>query len=356
MPDRISTGERDLMQTAIEVRDKSYSPPVRPGPIDRAILSLLNDPRDLPFAHLILTIAFTLVPAAVYLFWPGRFSWWLAPVYWGVVFFVFLDRFVLMLHNTSHRKLFRRARRALNGVIPWGLGPFLGLTPETYYSHHIAMHHVEGNGRADLSSTEPFQRDSLLHFLAYLGRFFFGVIVELSLYHHRRGRRKMLVRTLVGELTYGVVVAGLFFLSWQAALTVFVVPLVVVRFLMMAGNWGQHAFIDGDDPRCLYRNSITCINTRYNRRAWNDGYHIGHHLKPSLHWSQMPADFTAHVPDYAREGALVFEGLDYFQIWALLMMKCHGVLARHVVALDGATRSLEDTIALLKSRLRPVCA
>jgi len=30
--------------------------------------------------------------------------------------------------------------------------------------------------------------------------------------------------------------------NWQATLTVFIAPFVTMRSLMMAGNWGQHAF------------------------------------------------------------------------------------------------------------------
>ncbi len=74
-------------------------------------------------------------------------------------------------------------------------------------------------------------------------------------------------------------VVALSFVSLEATLTVFVAPVVIARVLMMCGNWAQHAFVDAADPGNPYRNSLTCIHARYNRRAFNDGYHIHHHVK-----------------------------------------------------------------------------
>ncbi len=33
----------------------------------------------------------------------------------------------------------------MNHVIPWLLGPFFGQTPNTYFAHHMGMHHREEN-------------------------------------------------------------------------------------------------------------------------------------------------------------------------------------------------------------------
>jgi len=79
----------------------------------------------------------------------------------------------------------------------------------------------------------------------------------------------------------------------------------VSRFGMMAGNFAQHAFVDAAQPENPYRNSLTCINSTYNRRCFNDGYHIGHHVKATRHWTEMPADFIANRERYAQEDAIV---------------------------------------------------
>jgi fatty acid desaturase len=135
-----------------------------------------------------------------------------------------------------------------------------------------------------------------------------------------------------------------------ATLTVFVIPFVLIRFLMMAGNWAQHAFVDASAPENPYKNSLTCINSRYNRRAYNDGYHAGHHVKANRHWTEMPDDFRDNLARYRDEDAIVFSGLDYFQIWALLMAKRYKTLARHFVDLRDSKRSEDEVVALLRER------
>ena len=42
---------------------------------------------------------------------------------------------------------------------------------------------------------------------------------------------------------------------------------------MMMGNWGQHAFVDEDEPDSDLRSSITVIDVPSNRLSFNDGYH-----------------------------------------------------------------------------------
>ena len=218
------------------------------------------------------------------------------------------------------------------------LGPFFGQTPETYFAHHMGMHHVEGNLEADLSSTMRFQRDSFVHWLRYFGRFLVFGLIELVSYHHNRGNKKLARRALVGELSFYLLVLVLSFVDWRATLVVFIAPLVMVRALMMAGNWGQHAFIAADDPGNDFRSSITCINTRYNRRCFNDGYHIIHHLKPRLHYTEMDVEFEDNRALYGEQDAIVFDGVDFFQVWLYLMLGRKDWLARRFVRLPGAPR------------------
>jgi len=348
--------------------DPHFTKPASYTAFERVALRLINDERDLPFVKLTVTASLSLFPAAGFLFWisspwvPDALApqaallfWPLSIAYLLINAFVFLDRFILMLHNTSHRMLFKREHGWLNYYIPWVLGPFLGETPETYFAHHLGMHHPENNLPKDLSSTMRFARDSAGDFLAYWARFFFLAIWDMSRYFAGKRRFRTLRKMLTGELgAYAIAIALAFFVSWKGALVVFVIPFVAVRFLMMCGNWGQHAFIDASDPASPYKNSITCIDARYNRRAFNDGYHIGHHVRANRHWTEMPADFYDNVAKYAKEGAIVFRGIDFFQVWLYLMLGRYDWLAERWVELDGKGRSKDEIIELLKSRTRPV--
>ncbi len=327
------------------------------APWNRWIVAQLNDPRDLPFVHLMVQCLLVAACGVALYFVPHPYFFPAVVAYWLLWGFGVVDRYILMLHCTSHRILFKREMKALNHVIPWVIGPFMGEPPEGYFIHHLGMHHPENNMHNDLSSTLRFRRDRFRHWLRYLGRFMTLVWIELPQYHFRKGRVRMAARSLFAEIGFWVVVGLLCLLNWQATLAVFVIPVLVVRLLMMAGNWGQHAFVDSNDPENPYRNSITCINTRYNRRCFNDGYHIHHHVKARCHWSEYPEEFETNKRVYGQQDAIVFDGIDFFQVWLLLMTKRFNTLAKHFVRLPEApARSDEEVIAFLQSRLHPIPA
>ncbi|MGE0326486.1 MAG: fatty acid desaturase, partial [Polyangiaceae bacterium] len=98
--------------------------------LDAKLVQLIQDPRDLPFLHLMLQCA-VVACCGIGLFFAKGYFWYLVPVYWVLWFAWVVDRFILMLHCTSHRMLFKKQYRALNYVIPWLLGPFFGETPES---------------------------------------------------------------------------------------------------------------------------------------------------------------------------------------------------------------------------------
>lgn len=52
----------------------------------------------------------------------------------------------------------------------------------------------------------------------------------------------------------------------RPAIFVFVMPLVLMRAGMMVGNWGQHAFVDADEPDSDYRSSVTLIDVQVSER------------------------------------------------------------------------------------------
>jgi hypothetical protein len=335
----------------IVLSDPTYVPEEKPGLVARFALRFIHDPRDLGFVRLSAILTATVIPTGVILFVPGYFRWWLAALHVALVTW-FMGPFILMLHNTSHRRLFKAPYGWMNAWIPWLIGPFFGESPETYFAHHVGMHHPENNLATDLSSTMGYVRDSARDFARYFLRFFFFVLFDLCGYLAERRRRALLVRCLVGEFSFVALVCVLMFVDWRASLVVFVAPFLFTRFAMMAGNWAQHAFLDESAPENSYKNSITCINCGYNRRCFNDGYHIGHHLKQTRHWTEMPEDFRRNLSTYASEGALVFEGIDFFGIWFLLMLRRYDALARRVVQLGGARLSEAELIALLQKRTR----
>jgi fatty acid desaturase len=336
----------------ISITDPTWTPAAKPGLLRGIFGRFIRDERDLRFIRLSLIMTAIFVPAVVYMFIPGNFRWWMAPVYWALYFW-FLGPFMLALHNTCHRTLFKREYKLLNNYIPWVLGIFVGQSPETYFVHHIGMHHVDENMPDDLSSTMAYQRDSFIDFIKYLARFLILGDIELFLYMKRRRRNRLAWRLVRGEVSFAALTILALLWNWQAGLVVFVVPLMATRALQMMGNWAQHAFVDPDDPTNDYRSVVTSINSSYNHRCYNDGYHLGHHLKPNLHWLDMPDDFLDKRQAMIENQSLVFRKIDYFVIFLLLMFKRYRTLAKYHVNLDPKKPLSEDeVVALIKRRLK----
>jgi len=319
---------------------------------------MLNDARDTSVVWLMLQCVLVVTVGISLFFWPNALGisvWYLAPLYYGLIVLTVMDRFTLMLHFTSHRQLFNKDYKSLNHVIPWLLGPFFGQTPNTYFAHHMGMHHREENLADDLSSTMRFTRNRITHWLRYYLRFLFFGLPELLFYFYKRDNWKLFQRVLIGEGVYWSLVALGLWLRPQATLVVLVIPLVAMRTIMMMGNWVQHSFISQDHPEDPYQASITCINTRYNRRCFNDGYHVLHHIKASCHWTEHPGEFKKDIRNYGKHDSIVFDGLDFFQVWACLMLRRWSTLATHFVSLPEAPRRTKaEVIEFLKSRVRPL--
>jgi len=318
------------------------------------VAARLNDPRDAVFVGLIVQ-CLGLALCGVGLFFVGPALRWLGPLYLVAMFVLLIDRFTLMLHCTSHRQLFKPKYKVLNQIIPWVVGPFFGQTPNTYFAHHLGMHHQEENLEGDLSSTMQFQRDSFRQWLRYWGRFLSVGLIDLTRYMIRGRKERLVRRILIGELAFWSAFALLLWARPLPTLVVFAMPVLLMRTLMMMGNWGQHAFIASDRPNNPYTASITCINSRYNRRCFNDGYHIGHHLQARAHWTEYPQEFETNLARYVENDAIVFENLDFFMVWLLLMTGSWTRLAQAFVQLPGApVRNTEEVIAFLKERVQPL--
>lgn len=319
---------------------------------DRFWLRFIRDERDLIFTRRVTWMAMYVIASAILLFaMPSRWVWLAGLLYLPVLFTKYMGRYILTLHATSHRPLFKRDHKLLPWFIPAVLGPFFGQTPTSYYVHHVGMHHGEENLLGDLSTTLCYRRDSLSHWVHYWARFFWTGEVHLVNYLRHTGKKRLLRRFLIGEVIWLVGILTLGFINWQATFIVFVLPLLLIRVLMMSGNWAQHAFVDADDPGNPYLSSNNLINHRYNINCYNDGYHIVHHVAPMLHWSEMPGHMEKEFDVYAKHDALIFDGLGNNQsLWWCLMTKNYDKLAQHLVRYPEDERSQDEIIAMLKDR------
>lgn len=307
----------------------------------------------------------TLIPSAFLLYY--RFSWLHAPCHFLLAIY-YAGPFTLLLHNHIHNNgLLTQKYAWFDYLFPYMIGPLLGHTPNSYYYHHVKHHHLEENGPDDLSSTIRYQRDELVDFLAYLGRFLAFVWIELPLYFFRRSKYALAFKCLLCEVSSMVGIIWLSKYDFRPTLFVFIIPLIQMRIFMMIGNWGQHALVDEIDPKSNYRSSITLIDVQVsllsndsvavlrleqsNRYCFNDGYHTSHHLNSRRHWRDHPASFVKAKTQYQAEGALVFHNIDYLGITYRLLRKDYDFLAKCLVPIgDQVGKSHQELASLLKKK------
>jgi len=340
------------MKALTVITDPVYTEPKEFSAYERFWLRFMNDKRDLPFIHLLTAIHLLVIPSAIILYTPllqGWYWWALYVPYFYVSQMYFKGRFGLMLHCICHRKLFKKAYTWLFHYVIWIVCPFFGHTPESYFAHHMGMHHVENNMVDDASSTLPYQRDSLRGFFAYYLNFLFLGFRDTFMYFFTRKRRKFYLRLGFGESMFYLFCIGMCFVNFKATLFIFIIPFIFARIVMMLGNWTQHAFVNPDN---LEDNTINCINTKYNVACWNDGYHAIHHNRPAMHYTDIPGEFLKTKDQLAEQKVLVFDGIHYLHIFLWLMQKRYDKLADNLVNVNNMFASKEEAIALMKERTR----
>lgn len=157
---------------------------------------------------------------------------------------------------------------SVDTLFPYILGPIMGQTWNSFYYHH-KHHHIEENGPNDLSSTLYYQRDSGLDLAVYLGRFVCLTWLELPLYYVRKGMLVFGLKFFAWEISSYAFIALMARVNFAAAMTGLVLPLIQWRIAVMANNWGQHAFIDEDEPDSNLRCSITMIDVVVCGSVWH---------------------------------------------------------------------------------------
>lgn len=220
--------------------------------------TVVRRPTDVVFLTHIIIYLCTSVPSAIVLLM--RFSWLHAVLHWLMQAW-YSGAFTLMLHNHIHNNGILAKKYAwFDRVWPYILEPLMGHTWDSYYYHHVKHHHVENNGPGDLSSTLRYQRDDLVHFLCYVGRFMAFVWLELPLYFLRKNNPSLALRTAISEFSSYAMIYLMARYNLRATIFILIIPLIQMRVAMMVGNWGQHALVDELEPDSDLRSSITLID------------------------------------------------------------------------------------------------
>jgi fatty acid desaturase len=325
--------------------------------IDRLGQKVLRDPRDTPALRLMVSLTLTTVPIFVAQLVLGKPRLWLALAFYLSLYGPKFQRFVRMFsakHLEAHRRQGYFADtydKVFGRYVEFFLGFFYGNVPELDRTVHVRLHHKENSGPDDTTSTICYDRTSKLDFLWYLSDNIWTVVgLTPFLYFRARGEDENRRRMLWGITLYALFFAAVFIYNWRIGLAYVLVPLLVMNFIMAMTAWVQHAFYDEERPEDYFANTVTVYDEV---NFMNEGYHLSHHHRSGLHWTEMPAHHERISNKMRESGSVVFRDLDFMELFLeLTLLRRMDVLAEKLVPWEPMGHA--ERLALLEKRTRPV--
>src|SRR5580700_9712701 len=324
--------------------------------IDRLGQKVLRDPRDTPALRLMVSLSLSALPIFVIQLFLGKPRLLLALAFYLSLYGLKFQRFVRMFsakHLEAHRPqgyFSDKYDKVFGRYVEFFLGYLYGNVPELDRTVHVRLHHRENGGPDDTVTSTGYDRTRPLDFLWYLSDNIWTALgFAPYAYFKTRGDDKNRRRMWWGMARYYLFSAAVFIYDWRIGIAFALVPFLVMNFIMAMTAWVQHAFCDAERPEDYFANTVTVYDEV---NFMNEGYHLCHHHRSGLHWTEMPAHLE-RISDKMREsGSLVFRDLDFMELFIeLTLLRRMDVLAEKLVTWEPMDH--EQKVALLEQRTKP---
>lgn len=189
-------------------------------------------------------------------------------------------------HNHQHHPTF--VAGPLNKVFSVLITFAMGVPATAIVAMHNFNHHVHNNHADD------FVRVSIVRFRWNLLNLVLFPFVAVIHYLPAKARDMKDWRTNRPHLYRQVLLERIIYYPLLLTLLIFG-PLETLLFIILPqlyGQWGilaiNHVQHDGCDADSEYNHSRNFVGRWLNWWVFNNGYHTAHHLRPNLHWTQVP--------------------------------------------------------------------